>query len=368
MPDTDGVEWAHVEFLDPDDPDHEAGDVAWLDDERIGSGRDPARLPPPAAPGRALASLLALALFLAGVGGGAVAAYNRHLTGLRLADELVLQPTGSPPSIPGLAALGFAASWHQQVAEQVLVPVVNHSPRPVVLLDAVLREPGLVGAARLTPVTGRPLAPGESGELAGTVTADCTVASAAVAVGVLSLGGNMVTTVAASQLLVHARTSGGKSSTALVHPETASSDLQQRICGQEGNNLTGPVALDTAVDQKAHTVTVRLSTSSNADTAVDYMAEARFTIAPGLQLAGLSVSTPKAKNPEIGVLKPTAALALTYVIDVSKCPSALSPTLTELQLELQVLYSIHGVVLQVQGPTLSFDRLIAETCGLGAPS
>lgn len=143
-----GDEADAVEFLDPDDG--EGAPVQWLDEEGVGSGPGPGSLPPRAAPRRVLASLLALGLLMAGAGATAAAAYHRHVTDRRIAGLLVLRAAPDAPGIPGLPSLGFATTWHAQVTERVLVPVVNHGPRPVLLLGASLIEPGLIAPAALS--------------------------------------------------------------------------------------------------------------------------------------------------------------------------------------------------------------------------
>ncbi|HEX4789096.1 MAG TPA: hypothetical protein VH372_11580 [Actinospica sp.] len=365
MPNDDEVRHGDVEFLDPGDPEAEAG-VLWLDEEGIGSERGPARLPPHAARGRVLASLLALALVLTGAWGTATAAYHRHLTDRRLADELVLRASASPPSMPDLVALGFAGTWHAQVTERVLVPVVNRSPRPVRLLDAVLTERGLLGPARLAPVADQPLAPGRTGELAGAVTADCTLNSSAVAVSALEFGSSTLTTVLAPRLQVRARTSGGTSASVLMNPESAGSDLQQRICVQEGDDVTRPEKLDTAADPRAHTVTVRLVTGSNADVTLDYASSLQYSLERAGKMTGVSVSQPLAQQPVAGTVAPGAALTLTYVIDVWSCPTRPLPKTDGLQLQLDL--SVHGTVLSNSIDGVQFDPLLAAACGLDPAS
>jgi hypothetical protein len=353
------ADWEDVEFLDPEESG--AGDeVLWLDEEGVGSGRDPHRLPPHPSRARLLASLLAVALFLAGIGSASAAAYHRHLTDRLLADELVLRPSASPPAIPSLAALGFAATWHAQVTERVLVPVVNRSPRPVQLLGAVLTEPGLVAAVRLTPLGGPPLAPGATGELGGTVTADCTVASSVVGVSVLSYGDNTLTTAAVANLQVSARTSDGATGIVQLNPENANPDLQARICGQEGDDVTGAESVTEAADPLAHTVTVHLATRSNADVPLEYVSGALYRTGP---TAGVVFSLPVPQTPTMGTVSPGAALAVTYVIDVSNCGPAHTPLKTA-ELQLQLIYSVGDTMLETSSEVVQLDPLLAQACGL----
>lgn len=362
MPHEDqGEPWADVEFLDPDDPG--ADDVLWLDEEGVDSGAGPTGLPSRATPHRILASLLALGLFLAGTGSAAAAAYHRHLTDRQMADELVLVPSPTSPAVPDLASLGFATVWHARVTERVLVPVVNGGPRPVDLLGAVLTELGLVSSVQLEPVTGRVLKPGDTAEFAGTVTADCTLVPAGVVVGGPYTGNASADAVGTAQLLVRARTSGGETAAASVDPESASPSLQERICGQEGDDLTGPVTVATAADPKAHTVTIRLATASNADTRVSYAATAQFSIDPGFDEPGVHISEPAARDPSAGDLNPGAALTQTFVIDVGSCETRRLPSPDNLNLQLQVLYSVRGVTLAATDRSVPLDSLVLAACG-----
>jgi hypothetical protein len=233
----------------------------------------------------------------------------------------------------------------------------------VALLDAVLLERGLLGQARLTPVTDRPLAPGATGELAGTVTADCTLTSTAVAVSALEFDGSTTTTVQAPRLQVRARTSGGTTATALLNPENVSPDLQERICGQEGDDVNRPEKLDTAADPRAHTVTVRLSTGSNADVTMDYASSAQYLSEPDHGVPGFSVSQPVAQKPAAGKVAPGAALTVTYVIDVRGCPAHPLPKGDGLQLQLE--FSVRGTILASLTDGIEFDQLVDAACGLG---
>lgn len=363
----DDAEWAGVEFIDPDESGAEraegaeSAEVLWLDEEGVGSGRTPDLLPPPTTRGRLLVSLLAVALFLAGSGSAVAAAYHRHATDRRIAEELVLRPAPTLPSIPGLASLGFTVGWHAHVTERVLVPVVNRSPRPVQLLGAVLTEPGLVAAAKLTPVDARQLQPGATGELGGTVTVDCTVSTSVVAVSILSFDGNTVTNVATAQLQVSARTADGSTGIAVLNPESTSVGMQERICGQEGNALTRTDTLSTVADPHARTITVQMSTVSNADVPMDYTASALYSADPDYEVSGLAVSQPAPQNAVAGSVAVGAKLAVTFVIDVWSCPKKPLPN-TDL-LQLQVGYSIHGTTLETSHEGIGLDGLIATACG-----
>lgn len=343
-------DWTRVEFLDPDEaaPD----DVLWADEEGVGAGRDPSRLPPRATARRVLASLVALGVFLAGTGSAAAAAYHRHMTDRRLANELVLRAASSPPAIPDLAALGFAAEWHAQVTERVLVPVVNQGPKTVTLLGAVLAEPGLVADVPLTPVVGRTLRPGGTAELAGTVTADCTQGQGAAAAGG-----------AAPVLTVRARTAGGTTATARIDPEGEESPgLQQRICGQEGDRLTEPGALTTSIDTTSHIITLRLTAASNADVRLGYTPSGQYESDPSLEVPGLVLSRPLADPPNDS-LAAHGTLTATYYVGVRTCPSAKprQPTM----LDLQLRFSVGGATLSSTTRQVDLDPLIATACPIG---
>lgn len=353
---------ADVEFLDPDDPaadDPAAQDVQWLDEEGVGGGRDPAALPPRAAPRRVLASLLALGVFLAGTGSAAAAAYRRHVTDRRIANELMLHAAASPPSIPDLASLAFASGWRARVTERVLVPVVNQGPRPVELLGALLVESGLVGPAKLTPVGGGTLRPGATGELAGTVTADCADTTATDAL-IFSSDGPGATTMAEPFVQVRARTSGGRTATALLDPENdEAADLRARICQQEGDHLTGPQTVTTSFHKTSHLIIVRVSARSNADVQVQYEAQARYEDDPTPE-SGLSLSAQPVVTHASGLLDPGGGFSDRFLVEVRHCPS--KPLTQSITLLTTLSYTVQGEYMGVTTRAIELDPLIAAAC------
>jgi hypothetical protein len=306
-----------------------------------------------------LASLLALGVFLAGTGSAAAAAYRRHVTDRRLANELVLHAAASPPAIPDLASLGFANSWQAWVTERVLVPVVNQGPRTVELLDAELVEPGLMGEAKLTPAVGKTLRPGATGELAGTVTADCAAAEAS-ATAVFGSGQDPAGTGAGAILQVRARTSGGTTATARLNPESdEGADLRARICEQEGDHLTGPQTVTTSFDKTSHIIIIRVSARSNADLQVQYSAQARYENDPGLE-SGLSLSAHPVVAQGIGVLNPGGSLSEMFLVGVRHCPT--KPLTRPVTLLMALSYSIQGEYVSTTSRAIELGPLIETAC------
>jgi len=330
-----------VVFLDDDedeaggsaghpDPDSDTGgrggrrgEAAWLAEERIQPGRDQeGSLPPPAPQSRVLASLLALAVFLGCTGAAFTAAYHRHMTDRKIADTLNLTASASPPMIPGLAALGFQQLWHSEVEERVVVPVLNHSPGAVVLLGAVLEEPGMIAAAALEPVGATRLGPGGQGAVSGDVTVDCTQDPAAVFPYIDSSGNATVPLPNTAALLVRARTEGGSVGEAALDPDADGPDLQVRICEQEGFNITGAPSISAAADPRTHSVEVSLSVASSSDVTLGYRASAAFT--RDREFEGISgpsdTSALKATLPTDGIVRSGGTMRVSFTIHVLSCP------------------------------------------------
>jgi len=354
-----GLEWEPIELADAD------GDqVEWIDEGEVGSGPDryDGRLPPPTTWNRAAASLLALALFAAGLGASAVTAYNRHVADRRIANLLDLQSGPDAPSIPGLAQLGFDSAWQPHVAERVSFAVVNRSPRPVTLMSATIAEQGLVTSTPLAPVGNRTLLPGQSGALAGTVTADCTQEATAQSIDVTPRG-EIEGEFTVPQLSVLARTSGGMIGVSRLDPETSSQqNLQQRICLQQGYTLLTDDKFDVAVNPDTRTITVRLSARAAVDETMQYSASTAYSDDPMEGVPGLTLSPlPLAASAVDGVAKPGGEISVAYMIKVSSCPVGTLRRTDQVQIEFDV--SVDDVSLPGLMDSTDLDPLIEQACG-----
>ena len=339
------------------------GDADWLAEERIHAGRDRGRsMPPHAPPSRVLVSLLALAVFLGCAGTAFTAAYHRHVTDRKIADTLNLAASASPPTIPDLAALGFQPLWHAEVEEQVVIPVLNRSPGPVVLLDAVLEEPGMITAAALSPRGSTRLAPGGQGSLSGDITVDCTEDPAAVFPFMDGTGGATVPVPNTAALLVRARTEGGRVGEAALDPDADGPDLQVRICQQEGFDITGAPSITAVGDPRTRSVEVSLSVASSADVALSYRATAAYT--RDGQYGGVAgpsdVSALEPLLPTAGTVQSGGTVRVSYAIQVSKCP--IQTRLTD-EVYIEVLLSVQGNPVDALEETVHLDTPLTVACG-----
>ena len=303
--------------------DEALGDEGWLGAERLQGGRDTGRtLPPIAPPSRVLASLLALAVFLGCTGAAFTSAYHRHVTDRRIANTLALAAASSPPKIPGLAALSIQELWHAELEERVVIPVINRSPGPVVLLGAVLEEPGMTAAAEFEPVGAARLAPGQAGAVAGEITVDCTQDPAAVFPYMDNSNSATIPLPNTAALLVRARTEGGHVGEAALDPDADGPDLQLRICQQEGFDITGPPTIYAIGDARTHSVVVSLVVASSSDITLGYRATVAFAredaygIIPGLPDA----SAPEPVLPATGTVRSGGTIHVSFVIKVLACP------------------------------------------------
>lgn len=319
-----------VVFLDDDDV---AIDEGWLAEERVESA-DAGVLPPRAPRNRLLVTLVALGLFLGGTGAAFTAAYHRHMTDLRIANLLELTAAASPPQIPDLANLAFAPSWHATVRERVLVPVVNHSPRPVVLLGAVLSEPGMVGSASLAPTGSTTLKAGEVGNFSGQVTVDCTRTPAAFAGVIGSDPSVLLTKDPLPSLRVRARTSGGQIAQTTLNPESGQAlggEMQERICLQQGSTELGAPAISMRYDAATHVLTFSWSASSRADIALAYRLELSYSYPQDdPSAAPCRIESLPAQAIQSGVLAPGAALNASIPVQMSDCPAGTMQVPTEM--------------------------------------
>jgi hypothetical protein len=386
------------------------GEVEWLEEsageEQVAAGRDPRRLPPHAPRGRILASALSVALVLGGTGGLGTVAYHRHETDVRVASTLDLSASGTAPSIPGLAELAFATTWHARPSEQVLVPVVNRGPDAVTLLDGRFSELGLSGPATLWPVGDPTLAPGGTGELAGTVTADCTSAQDAdmtvltqgsdappgsaqievdpgaesgrqsstsssggysstvtvTALGSVSSGVPPAAQEHLGSMQVRARSASGRTGEALIFPEVGVGTTAERICEQQGQNVITTSGLTASVDARTHTITVSLAATSVADVVLRYSADSEYSAlpeAPGLILPDtLSPALPTA-----GTVAPGGKLDVAFQIPISRCSADSVPGTDNIL--LNVLFLLDGQLVSFENYTASAQTLIGQACGDG---
>lgn len=341
-------------FLDEDD---ELGDAAWLEEERVESGQGAGALPPRASRNRLLATLAALALFLGGTGAAFTAAYHRHETDVRTANLLALGSAGYPPQLPDLADLAFSTSWHAVLRERVEVPVVNQSPKPIVLLGAELTEPGMVGTASLAPAGATRLATGQTGVVAGVITVDCAQNPR---LGYPSAGGDpsfVIPVQPASSLLVRARTSGGRIAEATLDPEAGQGfqeEMQQRICLQQGDNAVSNLRQATHYDPATHVLTLDVSVKSNADTAMQYTADLSVETPGADATAACTAESAHPTTPAAGTLGPESTVTAAFAIQMSACPPGSAPPSTE-GLQLTVSIEIHGYQLTEESLGLPVD-------------
>lgn len=398
-----------VEFLDLDG-DEGADEIDWLEEsageDGVEGGRDPRRMPPHAARGRVLASVLSLALMLGSLGAAGSTAYHRHETDVRVADTVKLAASSEAPSIPNLTQLAFVATWHAHPTEQVLVPVVNKGPDTVTLMDGKLTEAGLTGSAAFKPVGKAAVPPGGIGELVGVVTADCTTeldagfllvtgeSNQASAGGgfqisgpgglggsasVVSPGGDgsqsavggslfgfgavpQSTRAHLGSLVVRARAAGGRIGEQTIYPETGLNTTATRICTQQGENVANVAGPRTSADPATHVIMVSLTATSVADVALDYHADAEFSTipeAPGLQLP--ATLTPTA--PTSGTVGPGGSVTLGFQVPITHCPSSSTPA--DENILFNLMFLLNGRLVSLQTYTAAVQPLIAKACGLG---
>ena len=351
MQDDDG----DVVFLDDD----ELGDESWLEDERIESGRDPSRLPPHAAPRRVLVTLVALAVFLSGVGTAFGTAYHRHETDRQLANELVLAPTSSPPQITGLVELGNAPEWHAHVTKQIVIPVVNRSPRPITLLGAALKEPGLVGDTTLTPRGTTSLKPGQTGTLTGKATVDCTQSQTADFPGVDTSSGAEIPVADNSALVVRAQTSGGSLASVTVNPDARQGDVQARICDQESGAILGATGMTSSWNAATHTAVVTMIAPSQADIPLQY--EAVFSLAYDgpIPSGGCDAGSTRPLTTTGGEVRPGETTTVSYAIQMTDCSASHRPSSTE-DANVTVSLSANGTPLASSMLSIQLDSVLPE--------
>ena len=365
----DELEWDEVVFLDLDEDrdragDHDPGyaDVQWLDEpgeERLEGGRDPTVLPPIATRNRVLATLLALALFVAGTGSAFAAAYHRHVADLQLANLLDLRDTATSPDIPDLASVGFQTVWHAYLSERVVVPVLNRSPKPVLLLGAVVDERGMLKESSFTPFGTPRLEPGQTGELAGVVTVDCTQV---VQIFGLEFGGTLSDELPPPGMEVRARTFGGLTRTATLNPDGQGADLQERICEQEGFDAMTRPAVQATADAKTRTITLSISSTSQADVPMDFVAAALYARDPSSEALGLALSPdPMADTPIAGILRPGGTVRAVFMVQVWSCPSGPLPAVGEINLSIQLTF--HGSPVDGVRQGVDSASLLNEACG-----
>jgi hypothetical protein len=256
------------------------------------------------------------------------------MTDLRIANLLELTAAAYSPQIPDLANLAFASTWHAELKEQILVPVVNHSPRPVVLLGAVLTEPGMVGTANLAPTGSTTLKSGQAGEFIGQVTVDCTRTPAAFAGVIGSDPSVSVPKVAAPSLRVRARTSAGQIAQTTLNPESGQAfggEMQERICLQQGSTELGAPAISTHYDAATHVLTVDWSATSRADIALEYKVELSYSYPQDDPSAvACRIESLPAQADQSGVLRPGATLNASVPVQMSDCPPGTVSVPTEM--------------------------------------
>lgn len=368
-----GFDWSvdeDVIFLDEDeaadfDESLDLDQAGWPTEERVEGGRGPGGtdLPPSVPRSRVLISLLALAVLLGGTGSAFTTAYHRHVTDRRIANTLDLIAGTSPPTIPGLAALGLQPLWHAELEEQIVIPVVNRSPGPVVLLGAVLEEPGMTTAASLVPVGAATLPPGRTGTVEGDITVDCTQDPAAVFPFMDNTGTATVPLPNSAALTVRAETEGGRVGEAALDPDDDGPDLQVRICQQEGFDITGAPTIYTLADPRTHSVEVDLSVTSSSDVTLGYRANAAYAKQNQYGIANLSdTSAPEPVLPATGTVRSGGTIHVSFAIQVLTCPAQVQPTY---QLYVEVLLTVRGNPVDALEESAGLAVPLAAACGKG---
>jgi hypothetical protein len=343
-----------VVFLDDDE---ELDDDAWLDEERVEGGGDPGVLPPSASRNRLLATLVALAVFLGVTGTAFTAAYHRHLADVRIANLLALAAGSYPPQLPDLATLAFASTWHAQVRERVIVPVVNQSPRPVELLGAVLQEPGMIGTASLAPSGSTTLKTGQTGTVTGVVTVNCAQNPPIGYPSVDSDPSFVIPVQPIASLRVRAKTYGGQIAVATLDPEAGQgyqAEMQQRICLQQGDNAVSNLKQTTRYDTATHVLTLDVSVGSNADTPMQYKADLSISTQANDAAAPCTAESERPTSPASGTVAPESTIETSFAIQMSACPAGSTPPTTE-GLLLTVYITIHGSPLTAESISLPVD-------------
>jgi hypothetical protein len=340
------------------------GEPGWLDEERLQGGRDLGRGLPPVAPqSRVMASLLALAVFLGCTGSAFTAAYHRHLTDRRIANTLKLTASGMAPKIPGLAALGFQQLWQAELKERVVIPVTNHSPKSVVLLGAVLEEPGMTASAEFEPVGAAKLAPGQTGAVSGEITVDCTQDPAAVFPYMDNSDNSTVPLPNAAALLVRARTEGGQIGEAALNPDANGPDLQLRICQQEGFDITGPPTIYAIGDARTHSVVVTLTVASSSDVTMAYRATVAYTRQNQHGAIGpADTAPPEPLLPATGIVRSGAMIHVSFTIHVLTCP--IHPQQTD-GLYVELMLTAGGNPVDALEESTALALPLTTACGQG---
>jgi hypothetical protein len=366
-----GFDWSvdeDVVFLDEDgqdELDEALGDAGWLAEERLYGGRDLGRSLPPSAPhSRVLASLLALAVFLGCTGAAFTDAYHRHVTDRRIANTLDLAPSVASPAIPGLAALNVQTLWHAEIEERVVIPVVNQSPGPVVLLGAVLEEPGMIAAASLQPVGAARLAPGRTGTVQGEITVDCTQDPAAVFPFIDNSDNSTVPLPNTAELLVRARTESGHVGEAALDPDADGPDLQVRICQQEGFDIAATPTVFAIGYPRTHTVEVTLVMASTADITMGYRASATYARSDNAEygISGVAdASPPEPLLPATGTVRSGGTIHISFVIHVT-CPINAQPTD---EVFVEVMLTAGGNPVDAIEEAAGLAPPLDEACGEG---
>ncbi|HWG27606.1 hypothetical protein [Actinospica sp.] len=366
------VEHTRIEILDPDEDSDDIEMLDEPDEERLDGGRGPSNLlPARASRPRVVASLLALALCVTGVGACLTTAYHRHQTDVRIANVLSLQGTKAESAIPGLSALDSETVWHAQPSERVLIPVVNKSPEPVTLLDGILVESGLTRPATLAPTGGATLRPGQTGQLAGNVTADCAddaptpggpvgQTSSAAASAESSVTVTLTANSSDDTLLVRARTSGGAIGLQNLQPDVGHQSLQQRICGRQEGNVIGPLSMTTTGDPKTRVISVSLSTTSIADIPLNYTAAASYSADP--EAGGIVIApNPLPTLAPAGTVKPAGGVRVAFSIPVTSCPATPPPSTNNILVYL--MFANRGNLVGMETEAIQFDSALADVCG-----
>jgi hypothetical protein len=340
------------------------GEPGWLDEERLQGGRDPGRGLPPVAPhSRVTASLLALAIFLGCTGSAFTAAYHRHLTDRRIANTLKLSASGMAPKIPGLAALGFQQLWQAELKERVVIPVINHSPKSVVLLGAVLEEPGMTASAEFEPVGAAKLAPGQTGAVSGEITVDCTQDPAAVFPYMDNSDNSTVPLPNTAALLVRARTEGGQVGEAALNPDADGPDLQLRICQQEGFDITGPPTIYAIGDARTHSVVVTLTVASSSDVTMGYRATVAYARQNQYGVSGpADTAPPEPLLPATGTVRSGAMIHVSFTIHVLACP--IHPQQTD-GLYVELMLTAGGNPVDALEESTALALPLTTACGQG---
>jgi hypothetical protein len=384
-------EHAQVEFLDPEDRDgHDsAEDVAWLDEEGLGTHRG-LLLPPLTTARRLTVSLAVFALGLSLTGFSGFAAYRHDQNVAAEANALILREVnvGDAVTLTDPGQFGGANGWRLEPSAAISIGVTNESPDSITLMPgATLTGPGIAAPSTLTPAGTSVLAPGQSGRLTGSVTVDC-------GMQVQGAKGADAVVKGENSVLVQARTASGAVGFAELGVGQSADAVRQQICTEQGDSMAASF-FPISVDGATHSFTVGVSAHSLAAQPLKYWVSASFSEAPetildtlpslvqvtlsdgkpvdtgslsaaavDALLPGVQLTDAAPLGPVEGTMSPGASTSTAFAVHVRSCPS--SPPTSNAELNLNMFLDDHGQPAYFQADSFELDTLIASACDLTA--